>query len=104
MAGDVRAEVWDRCLEYPEAGWVGWCKMKITSDLDRVSKSAPSADGQRTLGPVELHRCHHHPKRWESYRWSWPTPDDGDHLSALQAEGEVECLRICSVCDPGGAR
>ncbi len=54
--------------------------------------------GQRMLGPLERARCAKHPKRWETFRWSWPVPEDGEHLRALEAAGEAHVVRQCSCC------
>lgn len=50
-------------------------------------------------GPSERYRCDLHPRRWVIFRWWWPVPDDGCHLTALQSDSETEVLRGCGSCD-----
>jgi hypothetical protein len=52
---------------------------KNTTDADRVRLA--TRKGTRMLGPEEWQRCGEHPKKWESWRWTWPVdggPEDGD--------------------------
>lgn len=67
------------------------------TDGQRIAKGV--RDGDTMLGPIERHRCDLHPSRWMSYRWTWPVPEDGDHLAALEADGWPQSIRACSDCD-----
>lgn len=68
------------------------------TDEDRIAKATFSRSGKRMLGPAERQRCAKHPTRWEIYRWTWPVPDDGDHITSLQSDSDTEVLRSCTEC------
>lgn len=60
-----------------------------TTDNDRRHLAYKSKMRQRMIGPEEWQRCPDHPRRWVSYRWTWPI-DDGPE------SGDVEQMHQCS--------
>ena len=74
------------------------CRAGTASDEDRVALATPSSDGRMMLGPRECEPCRHHPKRKQTFRWSWETPKDGNHLAAITSS-EPEIVRGCAACD-----
>lgn len=63
------------------------------TDAERMREATRS--GARMLGPVERQRCSTHPRRWESYRWTWP-------VGARPESGDAECVRRCGACRAEG--
>jgi hypothetical protein len=62
---------------------------RILSDDDRVRLAVKR--GGWMLGPSELQRCAKHPRRWETYRWTWL-------VGSAPEDGEPEFLRTCTAC------
>lgn len=46
------------------------------TEQERIIKA--KRQGNHMVGPVERVRCSVHPTRWESYRWVWPAPTEGE--------------------------
>lgn len=46
-------------------------------------------NGRKMLGPLELQRCHEHPRRWMTYRWEW--------IEDIES-GEPVVVRGCPIC------
>lgn len=69
------------------------------NDAERIAQAQVSPNGKRMLGPKEKQRCEQHPRCWEVYRWTWAIPADGDHLSALQAGSDIQCVSSCKDCE-----
>lgn len=61
------------------------------TDEERIARSTLSSDGRRRVGPVERARCLRHPRRWVTYRWTWPS----DHTPEA---ADVSYVRDCLQC------
>jgi hypothetical protein len=60
------------------------------TDKDRLN--CATRQGSKMLGPIERQRCQHHPRRWVTYRWTWPVD------SSPMVAGESSCVRSCGSC------
>ena len=61
------------------------------TDVDRVRLAVQS--GTRMLGPIERQRCGVHPRRWETYRWTWPVGSEPEFGTVRMIRGCVDCLK-----------
>jgi hypothetical protein len=67
------------------------------TDADRINKSV--RHGARMLGPSERQRCAKHPTRWETYRWTWHVPGEGETHEQMIEGGDVQSVRACAACN-----
>ena len=71
------------------------------NDEDRTRLAKPNASGTRMLGPIERERCSKHRRRWVTFRWVWNTPENGDHLDAIESDSWPEIEHSCVLCAKG---
>ena len=75
------------------------CAWNEASDADRVLLARKSRDGRTMIGPDEVVPCDRHEGRSAIHRWTWPAPDDGDHIAALEGAGESQITHNCPDCE-----
>jgi hypothetical protein len=69
------------------------------TDTDRIRLA--TRKGNRMHGPVERQRCTKHGRRWETFRWTWPAPDEAKgetHLDMIEGDSDAEVVRQCEDC------
>jgi hypothetical protein len=69
------------------------------SDEQRIALA--TRKGDRMIGPLERQRCSVHPRRWETYRWTWRAPDESKgetQLMAVESDSEPRYERGCVLC------
>lgn len=70
------------------------------SDEDRIRLATVSKSGDKMLGPEERQRCAKHPRRWETFRWTWPVPGEGEtNQDMIENAADAHPVRGCAACE-----
>lgn len=74
----------------------------MKTDAQRIEQATEvrTVDGRTYYrGPLERQRCAKHPKRWETFRWTWSVGPGESHEDGIESASDCEYVRGCAACE-----